>query len=236
MEIARRSRIEILMAAAAAPCVCHGAWSAQVAESFRINGIDAAELCRDIFTALKLGRSERVPVIVLAGARGGEGKSLFLKPLLEIYGHDHVFSKPEKGNFPLVDLPGKRVALLDEWRFSERIISTATQCVWYDGSVVPVNTPQNTPGSSGHYLYRGSAPIFVTSKLDAIEALQELAADDPKTGKPKDADASMVLRRLKVHVFSKRIPPPPPGIPYCGHCFANAILNEGEHFSPVSYF
>ena len=158
---------------------------------------------------------------------------MFLKPLLEVFGHEAVFSKPEKGNFPLVDLPGKKVVFLDEWHFNDAIVSTATQCPWYDGSVAPINTPQNTPGSSGHHQYHGSAPIFVTSKMDAIEGLRALAEDDPRTGKPRDADASMLLRRLKIYTFRERIPPPPPGIKYCRHCFASAILT-GE--LEVPYF
>ena len=129
VQIALQSRMQVLTAAATSPCVCSGAWAAQVAESFRVNGINASELCGDILTSMKCGRSEQVPVIVLAGARGGEGKSMFLKPMLEIFGHEAVFCKPEKGNFPLVDLPGKKVAFLDEWRFDESIISYATQCV-----------------------------------------------------------------------------------------------------------
>ena len=188
-------------------------------------GVDGAQLCRDILAALQDGRCESAPLIVLAGARGGEGKSLFLKALFSVYGLDHVFSCPDAGNFPLMELPGRKIAFLDEFRFNNGIVSYATQCQWFDGSTFSITRPQNMPGASGHYQYRGSAPIFVTTKLADIEKLEEWAADDPQTGVPKSAEASMILRRLKVYRFERRIPKPPPKLPFCGHCFANLVLN-----------
>ena len=71
----RRGRNEALQVAVAGPCICSGGWTRHVKESFHINGIDVAELCADILKAMTEGRSESVPVVVLAGARGGEGKS-----------------------------------------------------------------------------------------------------------------------------------------------------------------
>ena len=224
MAVARATRLEALQSAAAAPCVCQGHWTHHVATSFHMNGIDVPMLCRDILEACSVGRSEAVPVIVLAGARGGEGKSLFLKALQSVFGHMHVFNTPEMGSFPMLELPGKKVAFLDEWRFASGVLSYATQLSWFDGSIVPINRPQNQPGVSGHIQYRGTAPIFVTSKLSDIEQLEKMGAENPRTGAPRDAEASMLLRRLKVYRFTKRIPKPPSGLPFCGHCFSRAVL------------
>ena len=58
----------------------------------------AAELCQDIYNACAVGRSEQAPIIVLAGAKGGEGKLFFLKPLNTIFGEDGVFRIPEAGS------------------------------------------------------------------------------------------------------------------------------------------
>ena len=115
----------------------------------------------------------------------------------------HVFNTPEMGSFPMLELPGKKVAFLDEWRFASGVLSYATQLSWFDGSIVPINRPQNQPGVSGHIQYRGTAPIFVTSKLSDIEQLEKMGAENPRTGAPKDAEASMLLRRLKVYRFTK---------------------------------
>ena len=60
-----------------------------------------------------------IPVIVLAGDRGGEGKSMLLKGLLAVFGDRHVFKGPVLGNFPLVDLPGKKVVFFRRMAFRQ---------------------------------------------------------------------------------------------------------------------
>ena len=214
--------------------VCRGAWIDVVVASFVTNKIDITRQCTDIVHALVHGRSELVPAIVLAGARGGEGKSLFLKALFAVFGDSYVFAKPEVGRFPLVDLPGKQVVFLDDWRFDATVIGYGTQCLWYDGSALPIVRPQNEKGVRGHFLYRGTAPIFVTSKADAIEKLRYYASDDPRTGKPWDADASMLVRRLRIYEFNVRMEKPSRTLPFCGHCFAQLVLQQGAQDQPMA--
>ena len=108
---ARRSRLEALHHAAQSPCDCNGLWLQHVAVSFTSNRIAVRELCTDIYQLLADGRAESTPVIVLAGVRGGEGKSFFLKALLPVFGVEHVFTSPAPGNFPMVNLPGKKVMI-----------------------------------------------------------------------------------------------------------------------------
>ena len=154
---------------------------------------------------------------------------MFLKALLEVYGHKHVFLGPEVGTFPLVDLPGKKVVFLDEWRFDQTVLRFATQDQWFDGSAMRINRPQNVPGVCGHMQYRGMAPIFITTKLGDIARLRQLAADNPATGSPFCSEASMLLRRLKIFEFDTRIPKPPKTIQTCGSCFANILLEAGAN-------
>jgi hypothetical protein len=226
--VARRSRMEALESALREECVCGGLWTSTVSEAFRMNHIDARQLCRDVLQALHDGRSENTPVIVLAGARGGECKSMFFKPFFAVLGAEHVFSRPEPGSFPLVNLPGRKVAFLDEWRFDEDVLSFSTQCLWYDGSRLPINTPKNVAGETQHYDYAGTAPIFATTKLADLRRLEYLAADNPRTGVPRCADASMLWRRLRVYPFTCRTPKPAARFKYCAHCFARFLLNEGS--------
>lgn len=225
--LTKQSRLDGLQAAACKPCACQGEWTETVLSSLDANGICATDLFQDIYHALAQGRSVTTPVLVLAGARGGEGKSILLKSLFEVYGIQHVFSKPAKGGFPLVDLPGRKVVFLDEWRFDDSIVSYSDQCLWFDGSILPINRPQNVPGAPGHTSYKGSAPILVTSKLEDIQALADMAAIDPYTGKPRCAEASMLYRRLKVYPYTIRISKPSSQIPFCGHCFASLVLRGG---------
>ena len=221
---ARMTRLRALQKASEQPCSCQGRWLKIVLEVFKNNSIKVEDVCHDVYQSLEAGRSERTPVIVFAGAEGGEGKSFFLKALFNCYGHDYVFSAPQKGNFPLLDLPGKKVAVLDDWRFDGTVVPFATQCLWFDGSALPIAQPQNQPSKLGHVLYRGSAPIFATTKSDDMKRLQTAADLDPRTGTPRDANASMVLRRLKLYFFTTKLAKPDCTIPFCAHCFANLVL------------
>ena len=113
---------------------------------------------------------------------------------------------------------------LDERRFGQDVVPCATQCVWYDGSAVPINYAQNRPGQPGH----PAAPVFVTTKLADLKDLAWWAADDPQIGHPRNGDASMIMRRLKVYSYEHRIPKPRPRLPFCGRCFAHMVLNGGN--------
>ena len=222
LAVARRTRLDALTAAEQAPCVCQGEWTAFVRSSLWQNGIRASELCYDILDALTRGRSETTPVIVLGGRQGGEGKSCFLKPLHSVYyGQDQVFATPESGNFPLMNLPGSKVAFLDDYRFNPDVVSWGTTQLWFDGSHVPIGQPQHVAGHSGNIKYKGTAPIFITCKLSDLEWLEWYAAINPDTGNPWDSEASMIMRRLKVYRFTQKVPKPRSQIPFCAHCFAN---------------
>ena len=104
----------------------------------------------------------------------------------------------------------------------------STQCLWYDGSALPITRPQNQTGVSGHILYQGTAPVFATAKLaDMEEALYAAAQPDPQTGRPGNADASMIWRRLKVFAFNTKMRKPTGAkIPYCPRCFAELVLRQ----------
>ena len=39
--------------------------------------------------------------------------------------------------------PSKSVVFLNDWRFNAAVLPYSLQCLWYDGSAVPVARPQN---------------------------------------------------------------------------------------------
>lgn len=102
LAVAQLTRVEGISHAAKGACICRGLWRHHVLQSLELNGIDKGALFRDIMWALKIGCSESTPVIVPDGDRGGEGKSMFLKGLVAVYGDCHVFKGPVLGNFPMV--------------------------------------------------------------------------------------------------------------------------------------
>ena len=85
---------------------------------------------------------------------------------------------------------------------------------------MPVCLPQNQQsGQSGHKMYEGTAPVFITAPEDAVAAMARIASVQPV------GDASMTLRRLKTYLFTVPIPKPaPPRIVPCPRCFCGMVF------------
>ena len=217
------TRMQRLEQAAEQPCVCAGMWRHQAERVIQANAIDPAALFTSVCCSLFQGRGPATKVVVLAGKRGGEGKSFLLGPLRVIYGAEYVQESPQPGNFPLLGLESKTIALLDEWRFDQNVLLIGTQFLWLEGKPLPIPKPQNQAGASGHIMYRGTAPIFITTPADALEKMQQMAAWAAQTN--QSSEVTMLLRRLQV--FWLQVPTPVPAgitIPDCAHCFARMAL------------
>ena len=223
LHLSQRSRMTALEEAMRAPCVCGGAWRHHVSRVLSINGISESELAHDIYVSVSQGRSETTPVITLVGLRGGEGKSLIFYPMEAVFGEDLVQGHTASGSFPMLGIEGKKVVLLDEWRFAASALPLSIQLLWFEGKPVPVARPQGE--YIGHLMYKGSAPIFITTPWKRFEKLETDAETAVQTG--GSSEASMVLRRLKVHKFRHKVPQPPSQIAPCAACFACFVF-EGE--------
>jgi hypothetical protein len=79
--------------------------------------------------------------------------------------------------------------------------------------------------------YKGTAPIFITTKLKDLENLDYQAGINPATNEPWDSEASMLRRRLKIYKFETRIPKPASDISFCARCFANMVLTQAAKFA-----
>ena len=64
--------------------------------------------------------------------------------------------------------------------------------------------------------------------MSCAPGAERLGEKTPATGLPKDADASMLLRRLRVYDFRVRLPPLAGGgvVDYCPRCFADFVLSR----------
>ena len=130
-----------------------------------------------------------------------------------LFGSDHVQERPPGGQFSLLNIETKKVAVLDEWQFMDEDLPLAIQFLWLEGKPVPICCPQNQ--QAGHKTYRGTAPIFVTTPEDALAGLSNSSAQQPQ------GQAGMLLRRLKIFPYTVPIPkPPPPRVLPCPRCFA----------------
>ena len=87
--------------------------------------------------------------------------------------------------------------------------------------------PQNQNSYTGHLLYRGSAPIFVTTKLQGTGAMEMEIGRARAEG--RCSEAWMLLRRLRVYRFTQDALRPGHDIAACAHCFAAWVLaGHGE--------
>jgi hypothetical protein len=224
LAVADQTREELVRSASIKACVCAGQWTRNVTWVFRENGIRPEDVAHDVMLSIKLGRNPNTPVVTFVGFRGGEGKSFFFEPLASIFGEDEVQGCPEDGNYPLLGLEKKRVALLDDWSFNEEVLSFDCQLKWLEGKPVTITRPQNKDGYSGHLSYRGTAPIFVTTKESHMMPLEAAAclADEENTA----SHASMLLRRLKLYKFAQKMPKPRTPIKPCGSCLAKFLLRH----------
>jgi hypothetical protein len=224
---AAQSRLQLLAQVAQKPCPCGGRWRQIMEHALHLNGISPQLLCTDVYLSLRDGRREDRATVVLMGRAGGEGKSFFFKPFGKIFGDDFVFGTPQPGNFPLLDLQKKKVVLLDEWVFGSAVVPLATQLLWLEGKAFPITRPQNKE-YTGHLMYRGSAPIFVTCKAKDLGPILERAAYAMSCG--QSSQDTMLTRRLRVYHFTVKFPvDQEQGHIYeCPVCLANMILQHSQ--------
>ena len=222
------TRVERLAQACGFSCVCGGAWPDAAASVLARNRIDPGKFWHSLYMSLHDGRREDKPVLTCVGRRGGEGTSFLFSPLPSVYGADMVQATPPKGNYPLMDLEFKRVVVLDEWRFNDAVLSVATQLLWLEGKPSLLTLPQNQ-GVSGHHLYMGGAPIFITTKE---EYLGPLVKEAERAERLNDAsEATMLLRRLQLFNFHVKLDLPRGAkIPACASCFARLVVHHAAAY------
>jgi len=216
-----QSRLERFLECARGQCGCNGAWKTLAEWLLEANKLDKVQLCSDIYRSIAHGRHESLKVVVLMGKFGGEGKSFFLAPLRKIYGQEHVQERPQPGNFPLIGLESKRCAILDEWDFDEDSLPLSNQLLWFEGKAFPITRPQNKD-YTGHLLYRGTAPIFVTCKEKALGPIIGAAQASLQAQIP--CQETMLLRRMRVYSLYEKLPIPEGyQVHECPCCFAQLI-------------
>ena len=212
-----KTRWQVLQDAQDNACTCNGAWAGHAQQILQQNGIQEAQWCQAMATALKDGRAKGA-LVCHAGLHGNEGKSFLFRPLLKVFGPDAVFvAPPSKSSFPLMGLEKARLAFLDDWRFNEDVIPYALQLLWFEGAPFIISRPQNQ--FSGHLRYSKDDPVFITTLSADITELK---------GKKflQQGDVDMMLKRLLVFNFTKPIQIPKHVIQGCGHCFAHFLLRH----------
>ena len=222
LQVNALTRKQRLQQALTEPCQCGGMWLQCAVQLLQRNHIHIPDICSHLQRSLFLGRREDVPVVVLMGRFGGEGKSFLLSPLRTLFGVENVQATPQPGSFPLLGLERRKAVLLDEWAFDTSVLALPTQLLWYEGKPFPLTRPQNKD-FNGHLLYQGTAPIFVTCKEKELAPIISKAHEAAQLGKP--SEWTMLLRRLRLFTFTVPFPVSTCKIPECATCFAR-LLNS----------
>lgn len=216
---ASKTRLSFVMDAAQTACICSGAYPRAFRQTLQQNQINEAEFTSAIFLNLLHGRKKGLSVALL-GVGGNEGKTFLLAPMRSIFPPQSVYGTPQQSSFPLLGIEGSRVCLWDDWRFSAQVLHISTQLLLMEGAEVTVNRPQNL--HHGHLTYTGSAPFFITGRLDDIYTV--------KSGVTWN-DLQMLHKRLTIFKFHHVVDSPDIGIPKCPSCWARLILSKGKNIA-----
>ena len=128
---------------------------------------------------------------------------------------------PQPGNFSLLGLEKKRVAILDKWDFDKDALPLSTQLLWFEGKPFPITRPQNKD-YTGHLLYQGIAPISITCKEAKLGPIMCTAK---ACVQPHSACAeAMLLRRMRIYSLSVHLSiPVGRKVRECLCCFARLV-------------
>lgn len=152
------------------PCVCGGRWipcteqllSYQVA-AHRVPGdaeVPHSWAVRDALRrALVNGCAKRTNVFIYGPKDAG--KSHVLKPMKGVFG-GYCFVRPAgRGNFPLQDMFGAKVIVLQDLRTTTYKLGWDDLLAWWEGECLRVPMPQNAHVGDKEYMEK--APLFASS-------------------------------------------------------------------------
>ena len=214
---AKKSRLKFLLEATERSCVCAGRWGRAARQILEANEISEQVFTKAVYDALQHGRAKG-HTIALLGVAGNEGKTFLLAPMKDMYPPGTVIGSPSPSAFPLLELSKSRVAIWDDcWRFDATIIPIASQLQLFEGLPMTVNRPQNQ--LSGHEIWRGDSPFFLTGRLDDLMMVKPGVSC---------TDLTMLRKRLKVFEFKRSQTNPDITIPRCASCFSKIILRKGN--------
>ena len=231
----RQSAWEVVVDAAEnKDCVCGGRWIALTEELLEIQvrshpasvPFDEAphsSVVREALEqALRQGCAKHTNVFFYGPKDAG--KSHVLKPLIELFGDD-AFTRPVgTGNYPLADIFGKKVVVLQDVRMNTYKLSFDSLLVWWEGEAFRVPLAQNH--HKGDRLYKDRAPLFASSGGKLRIPLEEAVRMQVNPERQND----MMDARWRYFHHSVSMPPDPQkNVAPCARCFSRWLLLGPMH-------
>ena len=218
-------------ASRSAACICNGAWKPLTesllhlhCDSMPAHAHDderpAPQRVKDaIRQALQDGCKKHTNLFVYGP--NTSGKSHVLKPLAEIFDGCAFLRPVGKGNYPLQEIFGSKVCVLQDVRVSTFKLDFDSLLVWFEGEKFPVPLPRNSHSKDKWYNER--APIFISSgskfRIPEAEA-RRLQVDAEEQNRMMDARFQFFhfARSLSKHEKVECAP--------CARCFAEWLCTE----------
>ena len=157
------------------------------------------------------------------------GKSHVLKPLMGIFSECCFLRPVGKGNYPLQELFGAKVCILQDVRASTFKLAWDDMLVWFEGEQFPVPMPRNRHDKDKVYMER--APVFVSTgskfRIPAVEA-ERLQVN-------ADEQSRMMDSRFRMFLFPRSLTEQEKIVtPACKRCFATWLTSGPESLGNVA--
>ena len=222
----------VMEAAHRAQCVCAGKWPSLTESLLRLHSDsmpphapqherpDSGRIRQALQLALQQGCKKHNNIFIYGP--NTSGKSHLLKPLAEIFAQCAFLRPVGKGNYPLQEIFGAKVCVLQDVRVSSFKLDFDALLVWFEGEKFPVPLPRNTHAKDKWYSER--APIFISSgskfRIPEAEA-RRLQVDPEEQNRMMDARFQSFHFPRSLTKWEKVECPP------CPRCFA-AWLCQGS--------
>ena len=191
-------------------CVCGGKWipmteellaihCAHVPWGLRHEAPHSAAVRSAMCKALKMGADKYVNLFFYGPKTSG--KSHCMKPLIAMFKEDAFTRSVGKGNYPLQDIFGKKICVLQDIRTETYKLAWDSLLVWWEGESFRVPLPQNGQ-HMGDKLYEERAPVFATSG----SKLRISAAEAHRSRLNEQEQNEMMDARFKFFCFPVSVP------------------------------
>ena len=208
-----RSRMDVIRQTALAQCSenCNGRWFELAVDCLHKNHIHEVVFADAIRNLLIIGRSKFNNIMIIGDSN--TAKSFILQPLDKIF---DCFLNPAVDKYAWVGVNKKECILLQDFEFTDKLISWKTFLLMLEGAKVHLPAPKNQHAKDE--FFESDIPIFATSgkKIEKLDRYNRL--DNQATG--------MMDTRWKYIKFSyefseeEQIPIEP-----CGVCFSKLVLS-----------
>ena len=230
-ELQQKLAWDMVADAAALACECGGVWIPRTEQLLHWNcdvfpahfppgERPASEAVRAALTrALQAGCQKHTNVFFYGP--NTSGKSHILKPLMEIFAGCCFLRPAGKGNYPLEELFGAKVCVLQDVRATTFKLAWDDLLVWFEGEKFGVPLPRNRHEKDK--LYSERAPIFISSaaKFSIPEA-------DAKRLTLDSCEQNLMMDARFCHFFFPRTLSAGEKVatPACRCCFAKWLMAD----------